>query len=160
MPSASTEEIKAKSREDEAEHRPGTTPSPRPTHPQIDEDDPTMPMLVEEEREEHIPPGPIPVTPKMTEFWQAVPRRILQPSLSPVKKEAPKASSPQKRERSKAGRKSRLCGTNRALVEGVWQTDACTHARHRKAEPESLKRGTILLEAKLGMATLRMAYLF
>ena len=107
MPSASIEDIKAKSQEDEAEHLPGTASSPLPLHPQIDDDDPSMPNLVDEEPEEHIPPGPTPVTPKMTEFWQAVPRRILQPSLSPVKKEAPKASSPQKKERSKAGKKSR-----------------------------------------------------
>ena len=37
-----------------------------------------------------------------------------------------------------------------AYDKGAWQTDASHHARHKKVDPNSLKDGTTLLEAKEG----------
>ena len=47
-----------------------------------------------------------------------------------------------------------------AFDNGVWQTDASHHARHKVVDPESLKGGTTVLLAKSRMTTLRVAYFF
>ena len=110
----------------EAESPSGKAASPLPQFQQDDvvdeDDDPSMPDLVPEEREEHIPPGPTPSTPKMLDSWQAVPRKILQPSPEPDRAEVPGVPAhPKKKELKKKKKKSQLCGTNRALVDGVWR---------------------------------------
>ena len=119
-----------------------------------------MPELVPEEREEHIPPGPTPCTPKMLDSWQAVPRKILQPSPDPERPAAPRVSGRSKKKEAKREKKSRLCGTNRALVDGVWQTDASTHVLGKRPNRKDTAGVTTKLAPKTGMATLRVAYFF
>ena len=47
-----------------------------------------------------------------------------------------------------------------AYDRGVWQTDTSHHARNKTVDPESLKGGTTVVEAKDGKKTLKMAYFF
>jgi hypothetical protein len=47
-----------------------------------------------------------------------------------------------------------------AYEDGVWQTDASRHAKHRKLDPSTIEGGTTVLEARPGKATLKMAYFF
>ena len=47
-----------------------------------------------------------------------------------------------------------------AYDDGVWQTDASRHAKHRKLDPSTIEGGTTVLEARPGTATLKMAYFF
>ena len=47
-----------------------------------------------------------------------------------------------------------------AYEDGVWQTDASRHAKHRKVDPASIEGGTTVLQARPGKATLKMAYFF
>ena len=47
-----------------------------------------------------------------------------------------------------------------AYEDGVWQTDASRHAKHRKVDPSTIEGGTTVLEARPGKATLKMAYFF
>ena len=47
-----------------------------------------------------------------------------------------------------------------AYEDGVWQTDASRHAKHRKVDPSTIEGGTTVLQASPGKATLKMAYFF
>ena len=138
------------------------SPQPRDQREMADpkEEDLAVPDPAEEEHEDQAPLGPTPSTPKMTESWEAVPRKILQPFVSPVRKEAPKASDPLQTKKGKVKKGSRLCGTNRALVDGVWQTDASAHMHGKGPNRGGGASGTTNVEPGPGMATLRVAYFF
>ena len=47
-----------------------------------------------------------------------------------------------------------------AYDNGVWQTDASTHARKMDVDKSEVEDGTTLLEPKPGMRTLKLAYFF
>ena len=47
-----------------------------------------------------------------------------------------------------------------AYEDGIWQTDASRHAKHRKVSLSTIEGGTTVLEARPGKATLKMAYFF
>ena len=47
-----------------------------------------------------------------------------------------------------------------AYEDGVWQTDASRHAKHRKVDLATIEGGTTVLQARPGKATLKMAYFF
>ena len=67
----------------------------------LEDEDIGIPDLFPEEREEHIPPGPMPSTRKMLGSWEAVPRKILQPSPEPVRVESGVQAHPKKQEQMK-----------------------------------------------------------
>ena len=117
-----------------------------------------MPELFPEESEEPFSPGPTPSTPKMLDSWEAVPRRILQPCPEPARKgEASTQAQAKKKGQTK---KAKLCGTNRALVIGVWQTDASEHTLDGCLKRRDVAGGTATLAPEKGKAKLRVAYSF
>ena len=58
------------------------------------------------------------------------------------------------------GNKNFMDKAKAAFDKGVWQTYASLHARYKVVDPESLKGGTTVVQAKPGKTTLRMAYFF
>ena len=72
------------------------------------------------------------------------------PTLAPL--ENPREYKPPKPEANQDMTEERaesfLSEAKAAFDRGVWQTDASHHARHKQVDPETLRGGTTVLEAK------------